>query len=80
MDQVIDRIMNSEEIGAIIDNKNRELIKAKMVIILQRFHRPGEAMPMNLSNTDWLTCVDCMKRTILATRDVKTLARARFGV
>jgi hypothetical protein len=30
MDQVIDRIMNSEEIGAIIDNKNRELIKAKI--------------------------------------------------
>jgi hypothetical protein len=39
--------------------------------MLERFHQPGKAMPMNLSNTARLTCVHRTKRQILATLAVK---------
>ena len=71
MDQIIDRVMNSTEIGTILDNKSREEIRAKIANYIGRFHQPGKAMPMNLSNTAWLTCVHCTKRQILATLAVK---------
>jgi len=42
MDQIIDRVMNSTEIGAILDNKSREEIRAKIGIYIATLSSAGK--------------------------------------
>jgi hypothetical protein len=43
MDQIIDRIMNSTEIGAILDNKSREEIRAKIANYIGTLSSAGKS-------------------------------------
>ena len=43
MDQIIDRVMNSTEIGAILDNKSREEIRAKIGIYIATLSSAGKS-------------------------------------
>jgi len=43
MDQIIDRIMNSMEIGTILDNKSREEIRAKIANYIGTLSSTGKS-------------------------------------
>ena len=43
MDQIIDRVMNSTEIGTILDNKSREEIRAKIANYIGTLSSTGKS-------------------------------------